>query len=538
MIIFSLPPTLLSGYSSVLDSTVRVYNSGPFVESNYFWWTSLTYLPAYFFLVLFCTLALTQPVFSTVRVLTLAPLLILYLTELQDFTPLSVIDQNLSYGNCSLNSLLTNGLNKYHPLIFYVSVVVFLTSSLNWAAYSIAKAPFSVPISLSWLVKEHEKATLVNLIALFLGSWWALQEGTWGGWWNWDSSETFGLEVSLVVLVARHSPARVLFNTSMLIRHSLLTFLFISSYFFIQLNFELVSHNFGSKFFFFFNNNLFSLEMIFILFIWFCNLAQFWQRISLSRTLLGKTVFPPSSVTTTGNRYHPIKLTLWVTVLSWIFWSYRPLLNYFSWNFLGINVLNSENSLQSVSFAFALLALTCFYRSTQFVYLGVFLHLTHLTNWLWIFIFVVRSASLLGLSHLALCGFSLFAFTISEVSVYNCFTVSPYSPFMVSSAPVLAVDTSLTLDALTIEISRNDSTLLNRLSQNWNLLTASNVPSINFFSLVVEHLDLKNHYNLGSSYSTILLVLDLVALSVLPICFFVGLSLTIWSSLRSPFLEI
>ena len=36
----------------------------------------------------------------------------------------------------------------------------------------------------------------------------------------------------------------------------------VFSYFFVQLNFELASHNFGSKFFFFFNSNLFFAEIL------------------------------------------------------------------------------------------------------------------------------------------------------------------------------------------------------------------------------------------------------------------------------------
>jgi hypothetical protein len=91
-----------------------------------------------------------------------------------------------------------------------------------------------------------------NFIGLALGSWWAFQEGTWGGWWNWDSSEVFGLEFFLLILYVTHTywKSSDLLAWSISISCQFLAVLI--TYFFIQLNFDLVSHNFGVKFFFFF----------------------------------------------------------------------------------------------------------------------------------------------------------------------------------------------------------------------------------------------------------------------------------------------
>ena len=69
---------------------------------------------------------------------------------------------------------------------------------------------------------------------------------------------------------------------------------FIATYFFIQLNFELVSHNFGSKFFFFFNNNLFSMEVIFLTILgmlWLLRLNSLtWTRLGFYRQFMKYTI--------------------------------------------------------------------------------------------------------------------------------------------------------------------------------------------------------------------------------------------------------
>jgi cytochrome c biogenesis factor len=46
---------------------------------------------------------------------------------------------------------------------------------------------------------------ILIIITLFMGSWWALQEGSWGGWWNWDPSEVFGLLFLLAYLYLIHN---------------------------------------------------------------------------------------------------------------------------------------------------------------------------------------------------------------------------------------------------------------------------------------------------------------------------------------------
>ena len=46
--------------------------------------------------------------------------------------------------------------------------------------------------------------SIILTITLYFGGWWALQEGSWGGWWNWDASEVLGLITLLYLILAVH----------------------------------------------------------------------------------------------------------------------------------------------------------------------------------------------------------------------------------------------------------------------------------------------------------------------------------------------
>jgi hypothetical protein len=306
------------------------------VNSFNFFWTSFTYLPTFFFSAMFTILFLHV---ITDKLTTYLPLLFvfsLYNFEVIDFlvinAHLSCRDTNLS----SINLLLANNLNKYHPFIFYTSVL--LTTPVLFKVFTMYN-PFSL-FSLNHFCNCTTRLTirvlLINLFALFLGSWWALQEGTWGGWWNWDASEVLGLLVSLISLQNLHSG--ILFNTVMQWVNRFITtiLILILSYFFIQLNFDLVSHNFGSKFFFFFNNNLFFIELL--LGIGF-SLASLYKNLYLSRNQL--------VIITSYEKKRSSDILQWLVILVLyslmiivLCSSFLPLLNYFIWSYFSINSFN------------------------------------------------------------------------------------------------------------------------------------------------------------------------------------------------------
>ena len=98
----------------------------------------------------------------------------------------------------SLNLLLINALNKYHPFIFYSSVGLLAMIFLSFPSVTKTSA-FAVSENMKSTYKLLYYVLAINGLALYLGSWWALQEGTWGGWWTGSSVLVFYLLYVLLV---------------------------------------------------------------------------------------------------------------------------------------------------------------------------------------------------------------------------------------------------------------------------------------------------------------------------------------------------
>ena len=264
-----------------------------------------------------------------------------------------------SLTSSEINALLSNSLNKYHPLILYFSSFLCLLNFL--LLYQVGTTPMRYNLNKWFLRFRHLNylAFTINFSALALGSWWALQEGTWGGWWNWDASEVLGLLVLLSTLWVIHSRWTLL----NFIKGSELGFLILSgvllSYYMLQLNFELTSHSFGSRFTYFFNNNLFLLEVFITLLIH--ALFQIGHKRQLrTRLLAGLPDSPLRFSTSSASRATIIWFGVFVGVILLIS-SFLPLLNYFFWRYLKVNSFNSyiliEFWVYFISFSLTLLSL-------------------------------------------------------------------------------------------------------------------------------------------------------------------------------------
>ena len=444
-----------------------------------------------------------------------------YSTETLDYSPLTFCHSAALYSNFGSNQLLSNALNKYHPFVLYMSfnlaLFTYMSRVFSWGrcASFVGSMTDRFWSQTRWLV------ITVNLIALWMGSWWALQEGTWGGWWNWDSSEMFGLCVTLVFLTLTHSvyvPSQQLFFR---LKFTALAALVLCSYVFMQINFELVSHNFGSKFFFFFNNNLFFLEIVVL---------------SLSLTL---GIYRTAILRRSLQSFHgvlklkeiPFSIRSFVLVLPsivgmfWLIWSFRPLISHFLWKFFEINALNSEGSLQIWHILSALLIFIMLapksYKETWLPLIA----LPYSPTWVWSLVFTLSTGSKFSILH-----FSLFLFTVLNISMTNSTLVSwlsiaPYSylPFAnrleFQTAPLWILDTGI-VETVNPWRSASDFTSL-----DWNQFGSTNSLALNFFSLELSHSTSRNLYILGETYSSILLDLEVPAIGSLNILFFVPLLL-------------
>ena len=324
VIVWTLTFNLFYNSSSFTSSYYEIHKWGEFsptIANLYFYWLDLTLLP-----ILLLTLVYLLYLTSTVLrrptpILLLSAVLLTFFTNSTDL----LFNNNLvgltspHYHN--LNAFLLNSLNKYHPLIFYLSaltIFIFLISTK-------ATTPtfFYEANSLHTLMQKRVAILVLNGFSLFLGSWWALQEWTWGGWWNWDPSETFGLGVSLFVLLHLHSSTTYKDYLDYRVKSMLLLTLFIGTYFLVQLNFEILSHNFGLDSFLFFNKNSHLLYVSFGLVVMY---QKYKNDVLVSRpksNLLVSEAIPSTSVLS----------FVWLSVLL----SYWPIVTFLLWKFTSFN---------------------------------------------------------------------------------------------------------------------------------------------------------------------------------------------------------
>ena len=337
-LILNLFISSITGFTWFFDWVSRIDINDSFINSFNFFWTTFLYLPSFFFLILLINVLSIN--FKSIRSLSmyLVALYGFYNIEIFDFLILNLSLEINNLNITSVNLLLTNNLNKYHPLIFYTSVILLL--NLLYQNYIIWFTPllFTKTYISNYTYSNMNSVTVINLLALFLGSWWALQEGTWGGWWNWDPSEVLGLLFTFTGLLYIHSQITYLTTQLNLYRLIYIVILIVFSYIFIQLNFDLVSHNFGSKFFFFFNNNLFFLELTLLLVFNFLIFLYFIQNAILNTILINITTFTSHFIK--KNNLIIWTLVLYLLLFTLIIVSFIPLVNYFLWVYFRINSLN------------------------------------------------------------------------------------------------------------------------------------------------------------------------------------------------------
>lgn len=375
-----------------------------FANSYSFFWTNFWYLPAYFFIIffIFCYFLFNFSLFQIIP-------LIFYLFELYDFSSANFNFTWFNFKHSSFNFLLTNNLNKYHPFFFYLSVwFVFLLLFQFW--HSINKfLNFLKEIVLNKLNLFNAIILNFNFTALFCGSWWALQEGTWGGWWNWDSSEVFGLLVFCFALNFYHVKFHIQRWNSLAVYTKCFVFIFVIFYAIIQLSFELISHNFGIKFFYFFNNSIFLIEIIILSSFLFVNFLLFWNINSFNYFLIIKNTLISNKL---------FKLYLSYLLLSWLLliinYSFNPILNYLFWNVFKINYSSSIVDAPNIRLNYIIM------MSIIFLFLPKYFHFVAL--WILLsssFFYVIFSFIYFNFTVLYFIHFNLFYFLFLSLLSIN-----------------------------------------------------------------------------------------------------------------------
>jgi len=352
-----LHPLSLLGYNIfIIEPLYRLnFNDGLLTFYSFFWTTS-TYLNIFTISGLLFLMSFFQSFPSLIFFYST------YLIEIQNSNYTNYRLFNLNFNIYGFNSFLINDLNKYHPGVLYFSAwIITCLFIINHTKLYIEKSYYffnelffyRAPVINLFL-------TGVSFLALFLGSWWAMQENTWGGWWNWDPSENLGLMLLLLIIFFNHSRFK-LFLIFVLIFLFFMCFCYsLIAYFLFQLNFDLTAHNFGIKFYFFFNNNFFLAESFLFGLIGIISCTLIFLRLNFFLFLYTFSIFHFLVPKTLIKFY--FKFLLFATIVCLIFPSTYTLFNHLVWNFLLFHTLNFYTETEIFTVVWALLILMLFLR--------------------------------------------------------------------------------------------------------------------------------------------------------------------------------
>ena len=482
-----------TGNSIYLDVSSRLNLNDTTINLFYFYWTTFTYLGAFFFASVLIWFWLSKLPFASLC----TALYLFYILECVDFMGLNYTAQLLNFHYLSSNTLLSNNLNKYHPYIFYSGVFVFATILAKLTCYLYRESSAFRVNSLQLWARERITFMLVcSWIALFLGSWWAFQEGTWGGWWNWDPSEVFGLLVALSATLLLHTRAKVYDFTNFYRTVHFYFLLTIFFYFFTQLNFDLVSHNFGAKFNFMFALNPFYLEVLGYLILSLTLLSILSYTSSISGCVLHSSPVPYLS------SVNWLRVYLYSLVILVLGVSFSPLFVFFLWQYFNVEVATNLLCYPEILILiFSLLAFT-FHRPFLLRLTGVYpiLLMSFYTS-LPIFLFSARSrVNPLYILH----WFLLF------IIYYNFFTTN--APFILwsfstygsktSSCASFRLPTPLTYvcSNFWLETSCTSSSTSSVTTSDVILSYRTFIPTTNAFHFSFDKANWLNSYPLSRSY--------------------------------------
>ena len=268
--VFSIFLTKFSFNLCTLDLLTRSSLNMFIVNNLYFFWTSLWYLYLFFFTIIFCYIFIN---FSKVPLLyfifSMLFIIFNYILYMESFYN-NCLTGNVTLNGEHINILLKNSVNKIHPFLLYSSSSIFFITTHMFFFSKKFKVFCSNSFYTALTVSRLKNDSLYILIALYMGSWWALQEGSWGGWWNWDPSEFFGVIILFFILSFFHLKLNLKCNRWLYyFGFSSLSYLFIF-FLLLQLNFSIISHNFGFR-----SVKFINIEILLLCLLSFCTCYYF-----------------------------------------------------------------------------------------------------------------------------------------------------------------------------------------------------------------------------------------------------------------------
>jgi len=325
-----------------VDFFSRSYNNDFFTNTYYILWTNFSYLYIFIFTYLFVLMLFYGKLGSDKGLVISATALLSFLivsnlTYWHLNVDLNTID---IYGSKS-NKLLTNSINKYHPFLFYAGSLNVLLYFLYLVRMSFNKSNFYLTIVIL-LIRRSSLWLILLFFTLFLGAWWALQEGSWGGWWNWDPSEVFGLIITYSYLYTIHTPKCLTRTYWLLNSLKILSLFYLVVYFLIQLNFGLVSHNFGTRIDWFVNSDhVYLLLLVLTLFFTLDTLLTLFRRLRDFLLTYNNSSYKSAGLYLYGSANTDFRLLLYGLVYFQVSLAFIYIINDLLWKIFLINMFNS-----------------------------------------------------------------------------------------------------------------------------------------------------------------------------------------------------
>jgi len=417
-----LYPTITNtGYTNMPDFFFRTLPEDSYLSLYHLFWTSFWYLPV-FFVTMYLIVTLYKSTHNRIdsSLVFLTTVVILFIEGVDYFYGNSQLHEHTNQV-LGFNTLLANSINKYHPAVLYTTLVAGIATAGYARGYL---GPSTEAYQHGYLIRKfHEPMysnTLLSSFTLFLGAWWAVQEGSWGGWWNWDPSEVFGMVSMCLFVWWLHRQCRPgLLERPLVYLVVYATFIGLL-YIFIQLNFDLVSHNFGTRF------NLFVDPAYLYLVVLTLLAVQILSIVSLSLNLHYGFILTHTRIrirTQSPALIHKFVRLLLVSAL--LYASFMVLLNDFAWKFFTVNFGNTPHAhFWIVHCIFFTLTSRFVSLTTTLVPLLVYCSYTLSTPATLLVLLPLYHVTTLRLLHLSLVSFTLLG-VLSLSKVHTVWSVLP-----------------------------------------------------------------------------------------------------------------
>ena len=109
---------------------------------------------------------------------------------------------NINFNINNINTNLFNGLFLIHPILNYIYYALIILQLYIYISKLFNN--FYVNITINCSNDTYLYLLKLSICSIFLGSWWALQELTWGSWWNWDNIELVNLFLCVYTINTYH----------------------------------------------------------------------------------------------------------------------------------------------------------------------------------------------------------------------------------------------------------------------------------------------------------------------------------------------